>query len=132
MYISTIVIVDNKAYFGSTTVRTNEKMTMANAIALAHKMGFEWASPSHILLTSVPDNNIAIIKQTKSATVGFSVGDILDIIIPEDDYDFTDITVRELVREEAIRRVAHSLRTSVFLTLPEGDVNVVATVEWMV
>jgi len=129
MYISTIVIVDNKAYFGSTTVRTNEKMTMANAIALAHKMGFEWASPSHILLTSVPDNNIAVIKQTKSATVEFSIEDILDIFIPAGEL-YDDTTIRQLIAHEAIERTSGAPLSSVSLSLPSG--NIVIDVEWAV
>jgi len=129
MYISTIVIVDNKAYFGSTTVRTNEKMTMANAIALAHKMGFEWASPSHILLTSVPDNNIAVIKQTKSATVEFSIEDILDIFIPAGEL-YDDTTIRQLIANEAIERTSGAPLSSVSLSLPSG--NIVIDVEWAV
>ena len=127
MYISTIVIVDNKAYFGSTTVRTNEKMTMANAIALAHKMGFEWASPSHILLTSVPDNNIAVIKQTKSATVEFSIEDILDIFIPAGEL-YDDTTIRQLIADEAIERTSGAPLSSVSFSLPPGDIAVY--VEW--
>jgi len=129
MYISTIVIVDNKAYFGSATVRTNEKMTMANAIALAHKMGFEWASPSHILLTSVPDNNIAVIKQTKSATVEFSIEDILDIFIPAGEL-YDDTTIRQLIANEAIERTSGAPLSSVSLSLPSG--NIVIDVEWAV
>ena len=131
MYINTIAAIDDGAFCSLVIVKTYTEMTVCQAAALMRERGFSWAAEENIRLISILDNDLSVTERTASATVEFSIEDILDIIVPGGDYHYGDISVRDLVRAEAIGRAAHSMAPSVILTLSEGDVNVVATVEWM-